>query len=517
MATACEFRLSRVRVRRMLCSDACVSPSSAAAADSLSECRGRKARAPVSRTFAIWLIAAAALSVTPSEVARSAERPESQPVAVPAEEKATANPAPNAADPITLRVLLSRSACRNAPTPCLFLKVEYAAQERTRRARPPLNIALVLDNSGSMAEARKLPYTIEAARMVIENATDRDSLALVAFNDQAIVLSGAGRVVNKPFLLHRLDEIAPENYTNLSAGLLEGIAQVSANSANDQVKQVLLLTDGQANRGETSRAALRNIAEQAKRRGIGISTFGVGSDFNEKLLAEVATGGGGRYVYVGTPEEIPTAFERELHGLLEVVAQNAVLEIKVSGVEIGKVYGQLLDERTSSHRLVIGDLRATERGFVLMELRPLRSDSTASLDADVRLVFDDPQAGARLSRVASVRGPASAASDDRAIALLAAILEAVETAELGAQGLDVERYRWAQTSFERLYQEARGFAMNKRDQELLNQTFVLKHFMEELTAAEKEGLLHGHKEARARLQKESHYLRYLLTHHRPGS
>ena len=59
--------------------------------------------------------------------------------------------------------------------------------------------------------------------------------------------------------------------------------------------------------------------------------------------------------------------------------------------------------------------------------------------------------------------------------------------------------------------------MNKRDQELLNQTFVLKHFMEELTAAEKEGLLHGHKEARARLQKESHYLRYLLTHHRPGS
>lgn len=58
--------------------------------------------------------------------------------------------------------------------------------------------------------------------------------------------------------------------------------------------------------------------------------------------------------------------------------------------------------------------------------------------------------------------------------------------------------------------------MRSRGQELLNQAFVLKHFMEELTAAEKEGLLHGHSEARARLQKESHYLRYLLTQHRPG-
>ncbi len=455
-------------------------------------------RAPVRRALGICLIVAWISSVSPFELAWGAEEADS-------------------ADPITLRVLLSRSGCRDAPASCSLLKVEYAAEARARQERPPLNIALVLDSSGSMAEARKLPYALEAARMVIENATDGDILALVAFNDQAVVLSGAGRVVNKPFLSHRLGEIAPENYTNLSAGLLEGIAQVDANSAGGQVRQVLLLTDGQANRGETSPAALRNISEQAKRRGIGVSTFGVGSEFNEKLLAEVATGGGGRYVYVGTPEEIPTAFERELHGLLEVVAQNAVLEIKVSGVEIGKVYGQLHDEPTSSHRLIIGDLRASERGFVLMELRPLRSVSRAGLQADVRFVFDDPQAGARISRVASVRGPTSAASDDRAIALLAAILEAVETADLAAQGLDVERYRRAKASFERLYDDARGFAMRSRDQELLNQTYGLKHFMEELTTAEEAGLLHGHPEALARLRKESHYLRYLLTHHGPGS
>jgi hypothetical protein len=101
------------------------------------------------------------------------------------------------------------------------------------------------------------------------------------------------------------------------------------------------------------------------------------------------------------------------------------------------------------------------------------------------------------------------------LVLLASILDAVEGADLAAQGLDTQRYRTARNTFERRYDEARNFAVHTRDQELLNQTFVLKHFMDELALAEKSGLLHGHREAQARLQKESHYLQYLLTHHRP--
>lgn len=186
----------------------------------------------------------------------------------------------------------------------LLLKVDYAATTPARADRQPLNIALVFDSSASMADARKLRYTIDAARMVIENLTDRDSVALVAFNDRATVLSGAGRVVNKPFLYHRLAEITPQSLTNLSAGLLEGIAQVDAVSTEGQVRQVLLLTDGRANRGETKPAALRHIVQEAKARGIGLSTFGVGSDFNESLIADMAAAGGGRYTYVKSPEQI---------------------------------------------------------------------------------------------------------------------------------------------------------------------------------------------------------------------
>lgn len=471
------------------------------------------------RSMLVAVAAVWAASVALAGPAAGADRIAASSVLAAADDNATLTAArkTNQGDPITIGALLSQSTCRSSSTSCLLLKMEYAVQESPPKDRPPLNIALVLDNSGSMAEARKLPYTLEAARIVIENMTEQDTLALIAFNDRTIVLSAAGRVVNKAFLRHRLEEVVPENYTNLSAGLLEGIAQVRAHSADGQKRHVLLLTDGQANRGATSATALRTIAQEATRSGIGVSTFGVGSEFNERLLADLATAGSGRYVYIGTPEQIPTAFQDELHGLIEVVAQNAAIEIMVRGGEITKVYGQLLDEPTSSHKVVVGDLRAAEHGFVLAQLDSGRSGRVTNLQADVRVLFDDPATGLRLTRTASAQLPSRAGPEDQSIAFLSAILEAVEAADLAAQGLDTERYRSARSSFERLYAQARDFAMRTRDQELLNQTFVLKHFMEELAIAEKQGLLHGHQEARARLQKESHYLRYLLTHHRPGS
>ena len=394
----------------------------------------------------------------------------------------SSRPAEIVADgPVVMRIAAGRPMV-GAPRPsALLLKVDYAAAP-ARADRPPLNIALVIDSSASMAESRKLSYTIDAAHWVIENLTDRDTVALVTFSDRALVLSGAGRVVNKPFLFHRLDEITPENYTNLSAGLLEGIAQVSV--------------------------------QAAKAQGIGVSTFGVGADFNESLMADMAAGGG-RYTYVKTPEQIPTAFKDELHGLLQVVAQNVVIAISVTGGQIGRVFSQLRDEPSTTVNFTIGDLRAMERGFFLAELNPARAGDKAILQADVRLVYDDPQIGRRVSRMGSLRSLSGDRFEDESVTLLAAVLDAVERADSAAQGLDIERYRQAQTSFDPLYRRAHELALSNRDQDLLNQTFVLKHFMGELAAAEQEGLLHGHREAQEKLKKESHYLRYLLTHHRP--
>lgn len=422
---------------------------------------------------------------------------------------------------VALRATLGCSTYDERARDCLLLKVDYLASDIKPAARPPLNLALVLDQSGSMGEDRKLAYTLEAARWVVQNLTERDVVSIVAFNDQSTVLAAAGRVVNKPFLYHRLEELFPEGYTNLSAGLSDGIAQVRRQSAEGQVKRVLLLTDGLANRGETTSPALQAIAKEAAALDIGVSTFGVGTEFNGRLLWGVAVAGAGRYTYIRTPEQIPKAFENELHGLLQVVARDAVLRLTLTQGHIRRTYGQLPGPPTRSQVLNIGELRATERGFLLAELEPAAFAFGTTVQAEVQLDFKDPRTGQPQSRAQQVRATyadgvdADSRSAASGLAALAAVLSALEQADTAARGLDMERYRQLKASFKQLADEAREQAIRQGDQELLNQVFVLEHFMEELEAAEKEGLLHGHEQARERLAKESHYLQYLLTHHRP--
>lgn len=371
-----------------------------------------------------------------------------------------------------------------------------------------------------MAEDKKFAYTINAAREVIANLSDRDTISLIVFNERVLVLSPAGRAVNKQFLFHRLEEIAPEGYTDLSAGLLEGIAQVNSQAADGQIKQVLLLTDGKANRGVTGVASLHKTVEKARDKGVNLSTLGCGTDYDEKLLTAMADAGGGRYTYVRSPEQIPDAFKEELRGLLEVTAQNARLEIAVEQGAITKVFGQVWDNPpVSSHQINIGNLRAGERGIVLLALKLANHQPDATLRVTAKLTFDDPQAGERVVRAASAQAgfapdASQTAEVNEEVQIYGGLLGALEAATEGGEGYDRQRYQQALMGFAQWQGRARDFARSTRNQELLNYTFLLKHLLQEMEAAEAQGRMHEHAEAREKLKKEGDYQRYLLFHHR---
>ena len=444
---------------------------------------------------------------------RSAAHPPDQPT--------PAQSAPAAEGAVGLRTALSHSLYGGSAPPNLLLKVDYLTQVPPAAERPPLNIALVLDRSGSMAEDKKFSYMLDAAREVIQNLSERDTISVVAFNERVLVLSPAGRAVNKAFLFHRLEELSPEGFTDLSAGLLEGLAQVNSKSAAGQVKYVLLLTDGKANRGVTQPAALAKIAEKNRAKGIGISTLGVGTDFDEKVLTQLAEAGGGRYTYIRSPEQIPTAFQEELRGLLAVVAQNARLQVKVDGGgSISKVYGQLQDQPSGNYEANLGNVRAGDRGVLLLALKPENFELGAAVQVTTELTFDDAQSGERVRRVTkasaafSVGWTKEAAQENEEVVLYGAVLQALETATQALEGFDSERFNQARASFEQCHERARKFAVAHNDQDLLNQAFLLKHFMQELDAARAEGQLHAHSEMKQRFAKESDYQRYLLFHHR---
>lgn len=429
--------------------------------------------------------------------------------------------APGAEGALGLRSALSHSLYGRSAPPSLLLKVDYFARTGPAVDRPPLNIALVLDRSGSMAEDKKFSYALDAAREVIQNLSERDTISVVAFNERVLVLSPAGRAVNKTFIFHRLEEISPEGFTDLSAGLLEGLAQVSSKSAAGQVKYVLLLTDGKANRGITNPTALAKLAAKNHGKGIGISTLGVGTDFDEKLLTEVAQAGGGRYTYVRSPEQIPTAFQEELRGLLAVAAQNARLQVRVEGAgSISKVYGQLQDQPSRNYEANPGNVRAGDRGVLLLALKPENFEPGATVQVTTELTFDDAQSGERVSRVTKTSAAFAAdwakqaSQENEEVVLYGAVLQALETSTQALEGFDSERFTQARASFDQWHDRARQYALAHNNQDLLNQAFLLKHFMQELDAARAEGQLHAHSEMKQRFAKESDYQRYLLFHHR---
>lgn len=430
---------------------------------------------------------------------------------------AIARPSQN--EDVTLRVALSHTAYNQSMPAQILLKVNFSSTDQRPPNRPPLNLALVLDRSGSMADDMKFPHALAAARAVIENLTESDIISLVAFNERVLVLSPAGRVVNKPFLFQRLAEVGPGGTTDLSAGLLEGIAQVTSRSADGEVKHVLLLTDGQANSGITEPIALRRIVQTAHAKGVGLSTLACGTDFDGRLLTDLATAGGGRYTYVKSSEQLPTAFKDELRGLLEVAAQNVRLEVAVKGALIDKVYGQPSPQATSPYQLQIGNLRAGERGYVMVALKPANFEAGAALEATAKLIFDGTATSERIVRTVTARAALLATDSgvkieqNEAVVLCGATMDALDLAASALQSFDLDRYTKARASFDQWHERTRQYALAHRNQDLLNEAFLLKHFMGELEAIRGQGALPLSLDAQTKLQKQTEYQDYQLLHH----
>ena len=260
----------------------------------------------------------------------------------------------------------------------------------------------------------------------------------------------------------------------------------------------------------------------ARRRGISISTMGCGKDFDENLLIALAQEGGGRYSYVRRAEEIPAVMAAELNGLLTVIAQNVVVEVAVpEALQITGVPGWLMEDPADGFRFDLGDVRQGEHTVLLLRLAPHDFVVGEVATIECRLSFDRTDLGVRQYEVTQVDAVALAETDealirdsaDRGIVLYAGVMEAVERAEEAILGLDEEGFHHAVELFEQEYQSARRYAIDNRDQQLLNRSFMLKHFMTELTEANEAGLLHDHEDARQRLAKEVQYRRYLRTHH----
>jgi Ca-activated chloride channel family protein len=258
------------------------------------------------------------------------------------------------------------------PTQRVLELVVIPPSARTAASRPALNLALVIDRSGSMS-GDKIDNVRRAAAHVLDLLNEQDQVAIVAYDDTINVLSPSQHVTPqaRALLKSRIQDLLPGNMTNLCGGWLSGCEEIAkaANAAGGQLNRALLLTDGLANVGITDLEEIGQHAGQLLNKGIATSTFGVGLDFNEHLLEHMANQGGGRFYFIADPHAIPSIFVQEFRELAAVTAQAVEVTLEIPAQVDAKVLGSWRSEQSGQTlRLWLGDIPAGQRREVYVRL-----------------------------------------------------------------------------------------------------------------------------------------------------
>jgi Ca-activated chloride channel family protein len=219
--------------------------------------------------------------------------------------------------------------------------------------RHPLNLALVLDRSGSMG-GDKLSFAKQAALHVVDMLDERDHLAVVVYDDSVDILSESGLVTaqNRRRIKQLLQQVECGGCTCLSGGWLNGCQQIAATAQNNSINRTLLLSDGLANVGITDLEELSHHARELASMDVSTSTFGVGNDFNEHLMEAMSNMGQGNFYFIESPKDIPNIFASEFKELSAITARDVELKLELPNGTTHALFGGY-EEKQSAENLVV--------------------------------------------------------------------------------------------------------------------------------------------------------------------
>ncbi|MDD2464236.1 MAG: VWA domain-containing protein [Desulfobulbus sp.] len=259
------------------------------------------------------------------------------------------------------------------------------------RSHTPLNIVLVIDTSGSMAQERKLETVKSAAQNILGYLRPGDNFALVTYDNSARVCIPSEPVENLAQAHQMIDALQPGGSTNLSAGLEEGYRQFHRHHDPTMINRVFLLSDGLANMGEVNPVRLGASVEREAQRGISLSTFGVGLEFNETLMAELSERGRGMYHFIDEPERIKEVFAHAFKATQEMVAQDVQLTVSlIPSVKVTEVFANSYQTRDNTIIIQAGDLSAGELRRIQLRVETAKFGQGSHEIGQVRIRYQLP-------------------------------------------------------------------------------------------------------------------------------
>jgi len=248
-----------------------------------------------------------------------------------------------------------------------------------RQAGRPLNIVLLLDNSGSMERADRVGIIREALRVLASQLQPQDKLSVITFaRTPRLVADGiAGDKAGE--VAEQVSGLTPEGGTNLEDAMNLAYQTAAKHFLANGINRVVLLTDGAANLGDVEPESLKQKVEKQRQQGIALDCFGIGWEgFNDDLLEVLSRNGDGRYGFINSPEEAATEFAGQLAGALKVAASDVKVQVEfnpkrvTSYRQIGYAKHQLTKEQFRDNSVDAAEIAAQEAGNALytVEVNP---------------------------------------------------------------------------------------------------------------------------------------------------
>ena len=216
-----------------------------------------------------------------------------------------------------------------------LVRIGLKAKDIDRAERGPSNLVFLLDVSGSMRDANKLPLVKDAMAMLVDQLTEDDRVSIVTYAGEAGLALEPTEGTKRKKILDSIEALKARGSTHGSAGIDMAYDQAMANFVPDGNNRVILCTDGDLNVGITDDNELVKLIQEKASGGVFLTVVGFGTgNLKDAKLEQLADKGNGKYAYVDGLSEAKKVFVEQASGSLVTVAKDVKIQIEFNPAKV---------------------------------------------------------------------------------------------------------------------------------------------------------------------------------------
>ena len=328
---------------------------------------------------------------------------------------ATTTIATAAADDDTINVdtRLSQRVLKESSTQRVYLRIGIKGRRNeSETERTPVNVALVIDRSGSM-KGQKIAKARDAALMAIDRLERMDTASVVVFDHRVNTLVSARRVNDHYYFKRRINEVSAGGRTAIHAAVEAAARELRRNMRPGQPSRIILMSDGQANVGPRRPFEFSELGRRLGSDGISVTTIGLGRGYNEDLMSQLASASDGNHAFARTANDLTRIFNGEFDDVLSVAAQDIEVIIETrTGITPIRTIGRNGAINGNTTRIKLQQVYGNSEFSLQLELEVDGDVAVGNIDlASIQINYTTKN-GQRHSVRSSVRGTFSPSDDE---------------------------------------------------------------------------------------------------------